>query len=251
MSLAFVAAGSVVAGTNQVLPDFPAGIVAGQLLVMSVASKYAAPTVPAGWTLAKSTQGGSGASGADTGQVFATAMVRIADGTESGTVTVNIPSGNSATARILSYSKSAAKTWAYSAVSGSDNTGGTTWAVTAGQEQAIRSGDLVLAISALNADTFTLASAVIAAAGSTFGASQSRVAASTAQGDDCRLYVHEQAVTAGNSAVAPSFTATASGSTADAPTGATILLRLREVDPRPNEAVQSSIVDSIVDPVVA
>ncbi len=232
MAIAFGANGSVGAGTTQVTPGFPTGITAGQLLVLYVVNKYPtnAPTTPAGWTLLDRATGGAGAAGAGSGTIYVSVYYKIADGTETGTQTVDIPSGNAAWSRMDRYTKAADKTWALAATNGSDNTADTAWSVTGAADIGLIAADLVLAISGTNTSGITFTGDAIACSGITFGTSTERADAGTGQGDDCSGYVCTSAVSSGTSSGAPSITATAASSTATAPTGGTVFVRLREID---------------------
>lgn len=230
MAVAFVAAGTVAAGTTSVAPTYPATVDAGQLAICLIASKYPAapPTVPSGWAQVGQAQGGAGASGADSGQALVTVLARLTDGSEDGaTVNITITGGNSAVARIFTYSKAAGAAFALSFFAGADSSQDVSWSATASDDPQFLAGDIALAVSAQNTDAAAFSAPSLTAAGATFGASNTRTNSTTGQGDDCRLVAIEFPVSAGQSTGVPTFTATGAAATA----GVTGFLRLREVAP--------------------
>jgi hypothetical protein len=233
MAVAFVAAGSIAVGSTTVNVPYPAGLVANRMLIVSVANKYPTngPTTPAGWTLLATgqKQGGHGSSGIDTGQVYITVFQRIADGTESGTLAISIPSGNSAVAVMVMYSVGASSTWGTSARNAAENTPGTAWSAVTGSDLNVTVGDLVLLASGINTDNYSASAETISCAGATFGTCNERFDSGTITGDNCGLVVADALVTAGTSSGVQTYAMTMSGSAVDAPAGATIFLRIREI----------------------
>lgn len=233
MTIAFGAGGGVANTITTTLSvAYPAGITAGQLLLLAVVNKYASapPATPSGWSLIGAATGGSGASGADTGVVNTYVFYQIANGNESGSVAVTITGNNIALGAIYRVTKSASLVWRVSGAGTPKNTGNNaTWSVLSSTPLDIRSGDLVYAISGINADAYTFASAALTATGATFSATE-RQDTVTANGDDCAIHVQEYSCTAGSSSAAPTHQMTATGTlSADAPAGATVFVRLREV----------------------
>lgn len=222
-------------GTTSLSIPYPASIAAGDLLVVFISNKYPAngPTTPAGFTRPTNGQGqgGAGASGIDTGQVFSTCLVKEADGTETGNLAVTITSGNSAVGRMWRCTKSALKNWEYVATNGADNAGAGNWSVTGAADPGVTAADLVLVGSAINADTYTYTLQAITSTGVTYAAMTEQQDSGTAGGQDCYLVVSSHPVTSGTSSAAPVYTMTTSGSAVSAPAGASVFLRLREVDP--------------------
>src|SRR4051812_24340143 len=96
MAVAFGAWGTATIATGSgtaPTPGYPAGITAGQLLVCFLVSKYGAVTTPSGWTLptnGKFTGGNPAAQLTDSGDATFTVFYKIADGTETGTLTITI-----------------------------------------------------------------------------------------------------------------------------------------------------------------
>lgn len=236
MAIAFGAVGATGAGTTSVEPGFPAGITAGQLLILHVVNKYPTngPATPAGWTAPANNQfaGGAGIAALDQGNVYSTVFYKIANGTETGTVTVTVASGNATRAVILRYTKAAGKGWSIACAGGSDNTPNTAWSVTAGSDPGITAGDVIVALTARNSDLRAFAAAgSLSATGVTFGTDTELIDTGTTQGDDLGHLISDHTVASGTSSAAPVYTATANGSdNLTEPAGATVLMRLRELD---------------------
>lgn len=233
MAIAFGSAGAAVGGTTSLAPACPAVVASGNILLLCVGGKYPAnlPSTPAGWNLLTTYSGGAGSSSIDQGNAYCTVFYRVADGTEgSTTITVTVTSGNTCKAQILRYTKSASFEWGIAATGGSQNTGGTAWAVTGDANPNLNSGDMMIAFSGVNSDvaSFSLESAT--AVGVTFGTMTERIDTSTTNGDDCAMFASEHPVTTGPSSAAIVYAATGSATSTNAPAGATMFIRLFELD---------------------
>lgn len=237
--VAFGSSGAVAVGTKALAVPHPAGIVAGDLLVLVVGNKHPpnGPTTPAGWTLVTNGQGlgGLGTNGGDRGPVYSTIFVKIALGTETGNLSVTLTSAVGAIGRMFRYTKTTAAAWDYAATNGADSTAGTDWSVTGAADPGISSGDLVIVGSVVNSnrmddpDPWTLES--VAATGATFGAATERQDSRTSAGNDLALIVSDHPVTAGTATAAPVFTMTGAPAgrvTVNTPTGPSVFLRIRE-----------------------
>lgn len=238
MAIAFgTASASAATGSTSLSVAYPASIAAGDLLLLFVCNKYPTngPSTPSGWSTLTDGQGsgGAGASGIDTGSTYCTVFYRIADGSESGNVSVTITSGNSAVGVINRYTKAADKDWALAACQGADTAGGsTTYTFTGNVDPGLTAADFVVAAAAINSDTYTYSAQGITATGiSAWGTVTERWDAGTTTGQDCKIVVSDHPVTTGTSSEAPVFTMTASGSATNSPAGAGVMVRLREVDP--------------------
>lgn len=223
--------GAAGAGTGSVSLAYPANIAAGDVLVAALVNKYPTngPATPSGWTLAAQGEGGTGASGLDTGHVYTTVFTKIADGTESGSLTVTITGGNSAVGRIARYFSNGGGRLAFSATAGSDNTAGTGWSVTGAANPGISAGNLIVAVSGVNTDGRSFSAEAVTATGCTFDTAVEDMDAGSTAGDDVRLIISRHFCMTGPASAAPVFTMTASGSdAATEPAGATVLLVLRE-----------------------
>lgn len=231
MAIAFVSAGAGAVGSTSLAVPHPASIVAGNLLVLHVVNKYPnnAPTTPTGWTLRHREAGGAGASGIDTGNVYASIYTKEADGTETGNLTVTITSGNSAMGRMRQYSIDPTSSWRLQAIGGpyiAD--AGAAWSATMTELLSVERSDLVIALSAVNTDLYTFSAQSLACDGVQFGTVTERDDSVTGTADDCCIVVTEHPVLDGSATAAAVYTMTASGSAASNPAGATLILRLRE-----------------------
>lgn len=239
MAIAFGTKSATAAtGTSSLSVAYPASIASGDLLLMLIANKYPTngPTLPGGgWQTLANAQGngGAGAAGIDTGSTYATVYYKLADGTETGNVSVTITSGNSAVGAINRYTKDAAKDWELAATNGADVAGGsTTYAFTGAADPGMTAGDMVIVCCAINSDTYTYSGQGVTAAGITaWGTITEQWDVGTISGQDCKLVVSDHPVTTGTSSGAPSFSMLASGSATNSPAGAGVIVRLREVDP--------------------
>jgi len=238
-TVAYGSRGNAASGTTSLSVPYPGSIAAGDLLILIVGNKYPTngPATPANWTFVANGQGagGLGSAGTDSGQVYNTIFVKEALGTESGNLSVTVTSANTSMARMFRYTKTAGTIWDYAATNGSDNSAGTAWSVTGAANPGITSGDLLIIGSSLNGNRVSNWTESISAAGATFGAVTERNDSTSNTGDDMGLIVSEHPVTAGTASAAPVFTmAGASGSAnATSPTGASAILRIREVVPPP------------------
>lgn len=220
-------------GTTSVPVAYPTGITAGMLLILLTQGKYnpTEATTPSGWTkIGSSYSGGSGSSGIDTGVVIIAAYYKIADGTETGSLTVSIPGGNSRTGAIYSFTKDAAETWDVPiSTGGSKNTASTSFQITGADNLNCVSGDFVLAAQCSNTDAFSHSSHTLSVPGCTTSTVITGNTFGTAQGQDHTFLRHGRSITGGSQTSAPVYTTTASGSVTDAPAGAGIFVRLRVI----------------------
>lgn len=232
MAISLIAVGGWATGTTSASVPYPAGPQAGDLIVMAIGNKYPTngPTLPTDWVAPSNNQGsgGSGSNGVDSGNVYATIFVKIATGSESGNLTLNVTSGNSIVAQMVLYRKAADKNWDYACTNGADNTAGTSWSVTGAANPGITAGDRIFTCSGINTDSYSFSGHGIAATGVTFGAIQAD-GDGTNLGQDCYCVLTDHEVSSGTASAAPVFTMTASGTATDIPAGATTILRMREV----------------------
>lgn len=233
MAIAFVSAGTASNSAGTLSPAYPATVTAGNLLVIICSNKYPTngPATPSGWIAPSNNQGegGAGSAGVDSGTMYCTVFVRVADGSESGSVTLTMASSNAGVARILQYSKTTG-TWGYALVNGADNSAGTSWSVTGGSDPGIAGGDFMVVGSAINGNVASFTSQALSATGVTFGTMTERNDAGFTTGDDCAWVITEHEVTSGTSSAAPVYTMTGNTTSGNCPAGATVVVRLREVD---------------------
>jgi hypothetical protein len=226
---------------------YPSGIAAGDLLVLTAVVKYSAATPPGNFTEhTNEVSGGAGSSAADTGTVRVYVWTRIADGTETGDVSVTktTQTGSVILARMHRYSKSlAGRSWGLASTTGTDVDGGTSWSVTGSADPGLQAGDMLLCITGANTDAATAGSQAASASGiSAWGTVNERDDTGTTTGHDVRLTMSEHPVTTGTSSGAPTHTLTWSTTS---PEGGTIFLRLREVLTDAAIAESGSAADSV------
>lgn len=231
----FVASGTATSNaTDQVLPDWPAGLAAGDYVLLSVAQKRAdrSVTTPSGFTLLGTATGGAGTEGtADEGTVKHWLYGYEAVGGESGTITVNSTGGTASCmfARTHAFRKTGGTTWDVSAVAtGSDNAAGTAFSVTFGTDPGITTDDLVTVSWSINSDAYTVSTHTFTEGSLTVGTVSSRGNAAVTAGASLRSGLVTAPITAGTAGGAATYGHTSSGSATNAPAGCAILVRLRE-----------------------
>jgi hypothetical protein len=226
-------------GTTSVNVTWPT-VAAGQLAVLCVANRFAANaltlsgTGSTGWSIPSNAQlsAGSGAAGPDSGDIQATVYVKETVGDEdAGTLTVNAATGNFTIASLAVYTKTAG-TWGYAATNGSDtDVTGTGWSVTGGADPGVAGLDWLIACTAVNSDGFTFSNHAFLQTGITWSAANATEQADISgnNGDDGRLVYADLSASSGTSSSAPTYTATHTAASGNAPAGPTIMLRIREV----------------------
>ena len=235
-AVAFGAIGAGAGQVNSINVAYPTGIASGNLLFLCIANKYPpnGPATPTGFTAPANNQGtgdpGDGP-GIGVGATYATVYYRVADGSESGTVTVSVTSGNALYGVMARYTN-ATGAWAVGAANGGDSTAGTAWSATMGTDPGVQGGDMVLACNANNNNTSLGSAYALSQTGVTYGTATERLDNSTSFGDDVGIKFADHAVTSGTSSAAPVHTWTASASAA----GGTALLRIRESGTSTNHA---------------
>ena len=251
MSIAFGTIGAVANGATSLSVAYPASIAAGDLLLLGVASKYDPnnPLTPTGFTPLHFKRAGSGGAGADSGVASMTVWYRIATGSEAGSISVSIPSGNTCLGVCARYTKSATADWALAITGGDDTNPSTTFFDNLDANLGIQTGDVCVMFGAENTDANSAghnpASTTLAATGCTFSSTQERADLGTSNGDDCGLIVTEHTCTAGQSTGIPSYTITGLSSGANHTCGAMVLVRMRELTGGGQSLVGSRLITSI------
>lgn len=227
MAITFGASGATASGTTSVVAAYPAGITAGQLLLLPVTTKPQTVTVntPAGWRQVASNTGGTGTFGADTGPTQVVLFARTADGAETGSVTVSISTATNQAAMgaIQRWTKTNAE-WDLDAfVGAADTTNATSYSAT-GAALNCATGDVLWHMFAANGDLSGAVSArTLTLAGGTTGTVSGRQGSATANGNDLGIHTWDAPVSAGANG-APTATATFVGATS----GAALFVRIRE-----------------------
>ncbi len=237
MAVSQVGSAAIVHGTVSAAPALPAGILAGQMLIIMVSSKHASdsiPTVNQGYTLLHSQLGGSGAFAVNTGNVRTSVFYKEATASETAP-TVSNTGGNVVSARIWNYRKLGSRTWEIIGTGGSDNTGGTNnYLATSAINPGLKGGDIVLAFTTINTSAHVYGSTDNwITPGATTTAFTSLNKAGTTLGNDQYSLGSEIFVLNGASTgpISIDYVATTGTATADAPAGATTFVLLRETGP--------------------
>ena len=231
----FVASGTATSNSgNSITPDWPAGLAAGDYVILEVAQKYTDRTVstPSGFTFLNSHTGGAGSPGVDTGDIKILMYGKEADGTESGTFTVSSTGGTASCffGRTYAFRKAGGTTWSVgTAAIGADNSPGTLCSFTFDADPGIVADDLCCVAWAVNSNEYTHGTHTFAATGLTVGAVSAPGNSSVTAGNNLRAGLVKVPITAGPATDVATYTNTASSSGASAPAGAAILLRLREI----------------------
>ncbi|MCA9369102.1 DUF2341 domain-containing protein, partial [Candidatus Woesebacteria bacterium] len=236
-------------GTTALSVPYPNHISTGDLLVLTVGNKTSAsiPTAPVGWTENSNFQatGGIGVEGADSGTMVATVYTKIATGNETGFETV-ATSGTSSVGRMFVVNKEPGKVWDVAMANGNDNSADVTWNVTAGSNPGITAGDLIIVVSAINSDFSIYDAQTVSATGTTFQTlTDGEIYENgTTAGNDMELVASRHRVLTGTATAAPSYSMTSRSTTANSPTGASIFVRLRQIDAPIQLAYSSNIASS-------
>lgn len=234
MTIAFVASGALASGSTSLSVAYPAGLSSGDLLLLCVVNKYPVngPSTPSGWTLVAQKSGGVGASGADSGSVYSTVFSKVADGTESGSLSVTITSGNSSLGRMLCYSN-ATGGWDIANTTDDDTVASTSLSFTFPANPGVTAGDFVVAACGANGTSATYSSPSFTQTGITFGTPTQRNGSGTTTGDNCDCIIYDVSVNSGTASAAPVFVATANTTFGNYPAGASVFVRLREASAGP------------------
>lgn len=224
-------AGPFATGTTTVVPPYPHHNI-GDMLILVVGSRGTTdptPTTPTGWTLIGSSyNGGAGTFAADAGNARITTYYREATTRLTGTQSVTITSGNTAHGQIYAINRDNAEGWTISSGGGTDTTAGTGYSVTTSSVSldSASGGDVVLIASSINTDAYTYTTLSLTQTGSTISTPVEEAEYRGSTGNDMGLHVASTEVTSGSGSGAATFSMTASGSTANAPAGATIAIKI-------------------------
>lgn len=213
---AFVGIGTNGTGSTSVAPGYPT-VAAGNKILLLVATRSGGTIVAPGgvWAveLAPTTLGSM------TVAVYST----IATGSESGTQTVNITTGDSSVGKMIAYSASAGNAVQVALVTtGGDAASDTSFAASGSSLTSV-TNDVLLAVIGVSDDP-ALTSRSLTQSGATLGTQTVQANFGTTLGLDSRMELVDRPVTTGGTG-APSFSATATTSI----TGEVAFLVLREV----------------------
>jgi hypothetical protein len=216
---------------------YPASIAAGDLLVLIVARK---PSVAnsgdtpdiSGWTSlgAEFLGGGYGSTlTTDAGNTGIKAFSRVADGSETGNLTIDITTTSVAWGIMFRLSN-ATGVWGVAAATGQDTAAGSV-SISFSSDPGVTAGDYILGAMSIPTDVTTPAqfsASALTQTGVTFGTVTEVAEPDTATGSDMGGVVFRAPVTAGTSSAAPVYTATAGGTTTNV-RGPGIFIRVREL----------------------
>jgi len=214
-TITFGAIGTGANGSTTVAPTYPTGITSGQYLVAVItsgATNSETPTAPDGtWTQLATGASTDGTYGVDTGPRRVTAFGRLADGTETGTVTFSITNGGTCRGTISRFSRSGTGTWQVTGQGANDSTSGTGVSMTFASMNW-NTGDATLVAVGQRVDGATQSAQSLTASGVTFGALTNRATNAVTTGNDHRHVVDTFAAVTGTSNVdaAPTWAYTAS-----------------------------------------
>lgn len=239
-TVTFGAIGTGANGSTTVAPSYPASITAGQYLVLVVTSGGTGdptPTTPSGWTFLATGASTDGTFGVDAGPRRVTVFGREADGTETGTVTVSITSGNTCRGTISRFTRSGSGSWVVEAQGANDSTSGTGFSAT-GASMNWNTGDVAIVAVGQRVDTVTQSAQSLTATGVTFGTRTNRANTAVTTGNDHRHVVDTFAAITSTSDVdaAPTWAFTGSA----ACSGGVVFVRLREYTAAVNNEVYVS-----------
>ncbi len=210
----FVAGGTTSGGSTSVTPGYPA-IAAGDYIYMVVVTRAGGTIVAPGGTWVEVFAPFTLSSG-----MTASLYRVVATGSETGTQSVTITSGDSSVGRMVAY-RSTTGSMAEVTASGADTTSGTAYSATSGSVTS-QTDDRLVYFTALN-DNSTSSVRTIDQANATEGTAANRFDAATATGLDCKVEGNDVPITSGGTGA---ITATLTSSTAV--TGVTAFLLLRE-----------------------
>ena len=223
ISISFVAAGAGVAGTTTLDIPYPAGILAGDMLVIAAASRSNTFGTIGGWTRETDSGSNGETDSGDTGTIFNQVFWKEAAGGETGTLPLVGLVTPSNVAVMLCYRKTGG-TWSVAddEVDTSDASSG--WYTGSNGVMSHAAGDILVAASAVNGNGINWSGAIIGGSG-TMGATAVRADMSTSLGFDCRILVADTKVVSGSGSLWEFEMEPDAGS--PIPAGCTIMLRLR------------------------
>lgn len=225
------------ANASSVAPTYPTGIGANDVLVMLIGQKPSAAnggtvTTPAGWTLReeRTAAGGYGTTlTSDVGNTNLRCYTKDAvSGSESGTLTVTVGTNGICWAAIVLVPTDGGAI-SYGATDGEQTAGGNV-SLAGGTNPGFSTGDLALWALCIPTDVTTpgqFSAHAITASGAIFGAATELGEPDTSLGNDIGGLMAWALVSAGTSTAAPTFAATAGGTTTNVRSPG-VILRIRE-----------------------
>ena len=215
MAISFVAVGSYAAsGVSPISPGLPAGIAAGDLLILTVCGKYDTIniTTPSGWTAHAPFTGGAGTSGNDVGTLFQRQYTLEYTGSESAP-SVAFTTGNVVQAQIVALRKGSTETWSVvSAKGGGDtNADSNSTTITCGSTGTYQVGDWLQLSTGFPGNVFTTITTRNFSGVNSSGGVVNRNFNQTSAGTDGSLDVNTLEITGANTATFAWTTVVTSG----------------------------------------
>lgn len=214
---------------------YPTGIEAGDLLVLGVGVKPDTATVaaPTGYTAVPNGElaGGGGTTGVDAGPTRMATFYKVAVGTETGTLAITLANTPNVSWGEILVLKTAQRFWNVVGSNAADSTTGTPFTATMGTNPGFNAGDQALIFACTPTDVaagaqFTVPT--LTATGMTATVVE-LAEPSTTSGNDLAGLVCRADVTVGPSTAAPTFSATAGGTTTNV-RGPIVVIRARGYD---------------------
>lgn len=225
-TVSYISTGAEGEGTSNPSIPYPASPLAGDMLVLFVANRGSATTIPtpSGWTSGSSRTGGAGSDATDSGVIRLSIFYKIADGTESGSLSITAATTSYDVAMRL-YRKSGG-TWSVDVQTAANNTAGVGWVAQASANRDTVANDVWVVVSGINSDDNTAAPI-----GSTVQVGSTRslgngVIYTTSAGNNLSLYMADATFIASSNGD-PTHQAEYATSTANTPAGVTGFVRLR------------------------
>ena len=231
MTISYHAYGTSAVGSTSVAPAYPV-VSAGDMLLLFVATKPASATIstPSGWTALASASGTTGSDGADTGPTKMAVFWKIATGSESGTQSVSISSGNSSQAYIVSYTKTLGYWSTPAFLTYIRTSGGSAYSATftAPNTSWLQPGDYIEFNASIPTDAPSLSSGSPASSGITWGGSVGGAIYPTTTGNDSSIIDVSGDVASGAMSGTTITVTTSMSGTLTNVYGPSILVRLRD-----------------------
>ena len=243
MALSFVASSTWTVSVNTVTPSAPTGVAVGDLVVMTLVSKYDDATVatpPSGWTDQGAVSNTGRPTGVDNGNLRMRVWTRV---WQSGDTmpTLDPTPNNVSVGHATAYRVAAGKVFNVQSSVTADDTTGSPSAHTS--SLALTVGDILHIDHCLNGDAPTYGTVTLTATGATMSAVSTNTAdSSTTSGTDLRYRSVRYTVNSG-SASSVTYSVTLGGTTTNAVSTAT-MMRIREADPLNIGAGQTTETDA-------
>jgi hypothetical protein len=228
MAVSFVGTGGWNVGVTSISPTIHASTAVGDLMVLTLVSKYddaVLPSDPAGWTsLGVATNSGR-PTGNDNGNMRERVFTRVFQAGDTGPSLAPTPN-NVSIAKIDTY-RSATGQYSVASQLLVDDTAGTPAVITATSTLGLTTGDYLHIDLTINGDVATFGTTTFSATGATFGAAQTLTDSSTATGTDLRYRRVHYAVSSGTATGNPTYSITLGGTTTNA-VAIGAMVRIRE-----------------------